>query len=193
MAARIGLAYYQGNRAPQAARWLARAVEIDREQPVVVHRFLGRARWDAGDLLGATEALEHALHLAPDDPLVLNELGYLYAERGVNLDRAVRLVRRALANLPPGVSFRVRGNIEDSLGWAHYKRGEYGVALLHLERADKAVNARKMTAPEITYHVGMAYLALGRRKPAVDSLSRAAKAGHERAQAAMKRLRAAAP
>lgn len=188
MSARIGLAYSENAVPRGAAHWLSRAIELSPGQPAVVYLRLGFARWQADDLEGATAPLEHAVALDPDDPVALNALGYLYAERGVRLDRAVTLLRRALRLLPGDASAELRWMIEDSLGWAYYQRGEYRLALPPLERADKELNAEKVTQPDVTYHLGMAYLALDRRERAVAVLRRAAEADSPAARAALKRL-----
>ena len=60
-----------------------------------------------------------ALELYPDQPLVLNYLGYSWVDQGVNLDEAFKMLRRAVDLRPND------GYIVDSLGWAHYKLGHY--------------------------------------------------------------------
>ena len=60
-----------------------------------------------------------ALELYPDQPLVLNYLGYSWVDQGVNLDEAFKMLRRAVDLRPSD------GYIVDSLGWAHYKLGHY--------------------------------------------------------------------
>ena len=60
-----------------------------------------------------------ALELYPDQPLVLNYLGYSWVDQGVNLDEAFKMLRRAVDLKPTD------GYIVDSLGWAHFKLGHY--------------------------------------------------------------------
>jgi len=64
-----------------------------------------------------------ALALEPDQPLVLNYLGYSLVELGLNLDEAVGLLRRAVAARPDN------GAMADSLGWALYKTGDVAAAV----------------------------------------------------------------
>lgn len=71
----------------------------------------------------------HALELEPDQPLVLNYLGYSWVEKGHNLDKAREMIESAVAQRPND------GYIVDSLGWVLYRLGEYKTALRHLERA----------------------------------------------------------
>ncbi len=60
-----------------------------------------------------------ALELSPDQPLVLNYLGYSWVDRGANLDQAMAMIKKAVDLRPND------GYIVDSLGWAHYRLGQY--------------------------------------------------------------------
>jgi Flp pilus assembly protein TadD len=93
-----------------------------------------------------------ALDLSPDQPVVLNYLGYSWVVRGENLDRALGMIRKAVELRPND------GNIVDSLGWALYKLGRYKEAVEQLERA---VLLRPEVA-EINEHLGDAYWRIGR-------------------------------
>ncbi|MBI1366923.1 MAG: tetratricopeptide repeat protein [Alphaproteobacteria bacterium] len=97
--------------------------------------------------------LKRAVELAPDEPTALNYLGYSWAERGVHLKEAFKLIERAVAALPQS------GAIVDSLGWAHYQLGQYEDAVDNLERAA----ALEPSDPTITDHLGDAYWRLGRK------------------------------
>ena len=94
-----------------------------------------------------------ALELQPDQPLVLNYLGYTWVDLGLNLDEAFKLLRRAVELRPTD------GYIIDSLGWAHYKLGKYDEALRELERAIQL----KPGDPVINDHLGDIYWKVGRK------------------------------
>ena len=100
--------------------------------------------------------LELALKLEPDQPYVLNYLGYTWIEHGVNLERAKTMVERAVDLRPQD------GSIVDSLGWLYYRTGEYDKAARQLERA---VELRPQDAT-INDHLGDAYWQVGRRDEA---------------------------
>ncbi len=88
-----------------------------------------------------------ALELMPDQPLVLNYLGYSWVDMGINLDRAKEMIERA-------VSLRPRdGYIVDSLGWVLFRLGDYGGAVLQLERAVEL----RPNDPIINDHLGDVY------------------------------------
>jgi tetratricopeptide (TPR) repeat protein len=93
-----------------------------------------------------------ALALHPDQPLVLNYLGYSLVDMGLNLDEALDMIRKAVELRPND------GYIVDSLGWAYYRLGRYEEAVTELERA---VSLRA-DDPVIHDHLGDAYWKAGR-------------------------------
>lgn len=97
-----------------------------------------------------------ALELQPDQPLVLNYLGYSWVDMHRNIDRATRMIERAVQLRPND------GAIVDSLGWALYRLGRYPEAVVQLERAVEL----KGGDPVITDHLGDAYWRVGRQEEA---------------------------
>jgi Flp pilus assembly protein TadD len=97
-----------------------------------------------------------ALELSPDQPMVLNYLGYGWADQGVHLDRALGMISRAVELRPQD------GYIVDSKGWVLFRLGDYSGAVGQLERA---VELRPMD-PVINDHLGDAYWRVGRRSEA---------------------------
>jgi len=93
-----------------------------------------------------------ALELFPDQPLVLNYLGYSWVDMGVNLEPALDMIRKAVELRPND------GYIVDSLGWAYYRLGRFDDAASELERA---VSLRA-DDPIINDHLGDAYWQTGR-------------------------------
>ena len=93
-----------------------------------------------------------ALELQPDQPFVLNYLGYSWVERGKNLTEARDMLERAVAQRQDD------GYIVDSMGWALYKLGEFTDAVVYLERAV----ALRPQDPVINDHLGDAYWRVGR-------------------------------
>ena len=101
----------------------------------------------------AEEDFRHALTLTPDQPLVLNYLGYSWIDQGIHLDEGFKMLRRAVSLRPED------GFIVDSLGWAHFRLGDYDEAVRELERA---VNLKPSDAT-INDHLGDAYWRAGRK------------------------------
>lgn len=108
-------------------------------------------RWDE-----AEADFKRVLELKPDYADALNYLGYSWVERGENLDEAFEMIRTAVRLEPDS------GAIIDSLGWAHYKLGQYGEARIHLEDAA----AKAPNSATIIDHLGDVYWKLGRLREA---------------------------
>jgi tetratricopeptide (TPR) repeat protein len=97
--------------------------------------------------------MKKALELQPDQPHVLNYLGYSWIDQGVHLDDGMKMIKRAVEQRPDD------GYIVDSLGWAYYKLGNYDEAVKNLERAVDL----KPEDPTINDHLGDAYWKVGRK------------------------------
>ncbi|GAC1503288.1 MAG: tetratricopeptide repeat protein [Bradyrhizobium sp.] len=96
--------------------------------------------------------MRKALELQPEQPHVLNYLGYSWIDQGVNLDEGMKMIKRAVDQRPDD------GYIVDSLGWAYYRIGNYEDAVKNLERAIDL----KPEDPTINDHLGDAYWRVGR-------------------------------
>lgn len=93
-----------------------------------------------------------ALELEPEQPYVLNYLGYSWVEMGKNFDKAEEMLKRAVALQPED------GYIVDSLGWVYYKLGRFEDAVTQLEKAVEL----KPDDPTLNDHLGDAYWQAGR-------------------------------
>jgi tetratricopeptide (TPR) repeat protein len=93
-----------------------------------------------------------ALELFPEQPHVLNYLGYSWIDQGQKLDEGMELIKLAVSKRPDD------GYIVDSLGWAYYRLGNYEEAVKHLEKAIEL----KPEDPTINDHLGDAYWRVGR-------------------------------
>ncbi len=100
--------------------------------------------------------LQAALKLRPDEPELLNYLGYSWIDRGEHLKEAMAMVEKAVASDPRS------GAMVDSLGWAYYRLGDYKQAVDKLEEAVEL----EAGDPEINNHLGDAYWKVGRRDEA---------------------------
>ncbi len=130
---------------------------------IEAYRLLGRYHVDAGRPRAAAGWYEQAVARHPDEPDILNLLGYHYAVYEFELDRAVDLLERAVVlggergDPPLRMAF-----YNDSLGWAYFVRGEYERARLFLLEAQRL-------APDLAItrrHLAEAYVALGRLEEA---------------------------
>ena len=97
-----------------------------------------------------------ALELSPNQPQILNYMGYSLLERKEKLDQAMRMILMAAEKSPDSY------HIIDSLGWAYYKTGNFEKALLYLERAMEL----ESTDPIVNDHLGDVLWMLGRKREA---------------------------
>ncbi len=104
-------------------------------------------QWDK-----AEADLKKALELYPDQPHVLNYLGYSWIDQGINLDEGMRMIKKSVEQRPDD------GYIVDSLGWAYFRLGNYDEAVKQLDRAVEL----KPTDPTLNDHLGDVYWKVGR-------------------------------
>ncbi|MDE0345797.1 MAG: tetratricopeptide repeat protein, partial [Boseongicola sp.] len=135
------------------------AIAMIRE-PVEQHWIIYFARGIAYERTGhwsqAEADFRKALELKPDQPTVLNYLGYSLLELQTNLDEALALIERAVEQRPDA------GHIIDSLGWGLYRLGRYEEAVTHMERAAEHLPID----PIVNDHLGDVYWAVGRHREA---------------------------
>jgi tetratricopeptide (TPR) repeat protein len=134
------LALYDADQDSQWFIYYARAICLER-----------MGQWEE-----AEADFRKALELNPDQPQVLNYLGYSMVERRMNLDEALAMIERAVAARPDS------GYIVDSLGWVLYRLGRYEEAVPHMERAAELMPVD----PVVNDHLGDALWAVGRHREA---------------------------
>ena len=100
--------------------------------------------------------LKKALALAPEQPLILNYLGYSWIDQGKNMKEGMKLIEKAVQLKPDD------GYIVDSLGWAHFKQANFKDAVKYLERAVEI----KPEDPTLNDHLGDAFWQVGREREA---------------------------
>lgn len=118
----------------------ARAISLERS-----------GQWEA-----AEKGFREALRLNPDQPGVLNYLGYSYVEKKQNLTEALEMIQKAVEGRPDDAY------ITDSLGWAYYRLGRYEEAVVQMERSVELMP----TDPLLNDHLGDVYWAVGRKREA---------------------------
>ena len=118
--------YRKAKDYPNAIKAMHTVVELD-PQSDRVHFALGALYDESKDKDKTIEYMQKAIELNPDYAAALNYLGYTYADLGVELDRAERLIIRAL-EIAPNDGFYI-----DSLGWVYYRKGDYPRAIQHLK------------------------------------------------------------
>ncbi len=155
---RLGEVYNSLDRQAEAADAFGRALAVrteseDSQAEWALWLMRGGALDQADNWPEALGALRQAYRLAPEQPFVLNYLGYAQLARRENVAEAERLIREAHRLAPDNAA------ITDSLGWALYLKGELPEAIALLEQAAEGEPADV----EINEHLGDAYFAAGRR------------------------------
>lgn len=128
-----------------------------------LHFSRGIAYSRSGDSISAEEDFRSALAIRPDQPQVLNYLGYSLVEEQRKLDEALDMIERAVAASPDS------GYIVDSLGWVYYRLGRYDEAVEQMERAVEL----EAVDPVVNDHLGDVYWAVGREREAIFQWKRA--------------------
>ncbi len=160
--------YRKAKDYPNAIKAMHTVVELDPKSDRV-HFALGALYDESKDKDKTIEYMQKAIELNPDYAAALNYLGYTYADLGVELERAERLIIRAL-EIQPDDGFYI-----DSLGWVYYRKGDYPRAIEQLEKAVHLV----VDDPVIIEHLGDAYLKAGKPGKALQSYRDALKAATE--------------
>jgi tetratricopeptide (TPR) repeat protein len=174
---RVGWILYHAKRYPEAAQEYERLLEKHgAKQQSEIREALRSAKLALSNIAlemdnfpQAVEWLEQVLDEYPEDPGALNDLGYLWAERGVHLQRALQMTQQAVAAEPDNKAYR------DSLGWAYYRLGRYEEALKELEVATTGAPG---DGPDgvLLDHLGDTLHKLGRQDEAIAAWKRAATA-----------------
>jgi Flp pilus assembly protein TadD len=111
----------------------------------------------------AREYYQKVLKINPRFPPAANNLAYLYAERGGNIDEALHLAQSAKQQVPDDP------HISDTLGWVYYKKNIFSRAIVYLKEANEKIRDN----PVMKYHLGMAYYRNGDKENAKKELKRA--------------------
>lgn len=154
--------YQSRERYEKSIPVLERALELDPDSTSLLF-WLAAANERSGKKGQAEDLLQQLLAIDPYFAPALNYLGYMWAEAGENLERALLLVQQAVEIEPDNGAFI------DSLGWAHFRLGQYEEARGFLERAASLVG----DDPVVYEHLGDLYVALGRLEQAREVYERA--------------------
>ncbi len=155
---------FERRYAEAAPHYDAAIARIDTPHPSQWSVFFSRGitRERTGRWEEAEADFRKALELSPEQPSVLNFLGYSYVEKRINLDEALGMIERAVIARP------YDGYIRDSLGWVYYRLARYDEAVREMERAVELVPLD----PVLNDHLGDTYWAVGRIREAEFQWSR---------------------
>lgn len=160
-----------GKKYEEAEQLMRQSVEADPENDRLLFNYAILLH----DMQRETEShtvMERVLRLNPKNSDALNFVAYGLAEKGGDLNRALELIHRALAERPND------GYYLDTLGWVHYQRGEYKDAEEVLSRAASAVSEDIV----IQEHYADALVRLGKFEKAAEVYRNALERGRDKAQ-----------
>ncbi len=120
---------------------------------------------NSGDHNAALLIMQKIIEIKPDNAAALNFVGYSWADKKINLDKALDYIQRAIELKPEN------GYIHDSLGWVYYRLGKIEQALKELEAAAKL----SPNDPSILDHLGDVYLESGRVQQALEAYKKSVK------------------
>ena len=135
----------------------------------------------AGDAAGAEKVFLKLLELRPNDAATLNYLGYMWADQGVQLERAKEMLERAVAREPRNAAYL------DSLGWAYFRLGQMPEAERNLREAYR----REPSDPTIEEHIGDLEAREGNVEGAIRHWEKALDLKHEEPDRVREKLRRA--
>ena len=165
------IAYLYLSSLYEESKDLAVAEKILREGIVLIprspdlHYALGVIYEKENRFADSIKSMEAVLNIDPDNAEALNFIGYSYADRGMNLDEAEKMIQRAIQIKPDS------GYMIDSLGWVHFKKNKFESAVKHLKRALELL-------PEdanIMEHLADVYIKTGQLKEAQELYRKALK------------------
>jgi tetratricopeptide (TPR) repeat protein len=176
---RLGRFYAATGKTQKTIEIYEKALEVRPDDPKF-HHYLGMLYELGGDSDRAISRYEDAIRLDPDLAEAKNNLAYIYADRGQNLDRALDLAQDAKTLLPDNPS------VSDTLGWVLFKRGVPAAAISYLKDAEAATKAGDASLGMVRHHLALAYEANGDTEEAIAALDRSLAAVTEHSEAMRK-------
>jgi len=158
----MGLGYGRAKQYDQAEKYFQQALQLKPSDPSIILA-LGNLHQQQSQTQEAEEYFLKVLDLQPDNATALNNLGYLWADQGVNLEKSLELIDRALKQEPDNPAFL------DSYGWSLYQLGRLSEAEDYLNRAKELLS----TDPDVYHHLGDLYFKQGKLKLARQSWQKA--------------------
>ena len=155
-----GLAYSYEEKHHLAEQYMKKAITIDQND--LYYFYLATVLEKRKKVNETISTLKQAIKRNPRNARACNYLGYLYADKNMNLEESYRLIQCALEIEPNN------GAYLDSLGWVYYRKGNYKKALSQLLKAETELNREGSSDPVVFDHIGDTYKKTGNIKKAID-------------------------
>ncbi len=177
---RLARFYSATGRLDETVKTYEQAIEVRPDQ-ANLHHFLGVLYELGGQRERSQARYEDAIRLDPNLGEAKNNLAYLLADKGEDLDRALDLAQEAKTQLPDNAS------VADTLGWVLYKRGIPSAAISYLKEAEAGTDPNDASIGVVRHHLALAYEANGDIEQAREALSRALSSLEKQLQTARSR------
>lgn len=154
--------YGQEEMFQKAVKVLEKGLKHSPDNPTLLFR-LGITLDQGGDRDQGLETMKKVIELDPENSSALNYLGYSYADMGIHLNYALTLIQKAHSLDPDN------GHITDSMGWIHYKLGNFETALKYLQKAVEQTDNEAV----VVEHLGDVFTKLDNYKEAIKAYTKA--------------------
>jgi tetratricopeptide (TPR) repeat protein len=156
---------YEENKKLLSAEEILREGLLVAPQSTDLHYSLGVLYEKTNRFQESIQEMEFVLKTDPDNAEALNFIGYSFADRGINLEEAEKMIKKAL-DLKPGNSY-----MTDSLGWVYFRQNRMDMAIKYLKEASDALPVDATIAE----HLGDAYSKAGMTREAIEIYTKALK------------------
>ena len=162
----MGLTYFMMEKYRESVDYFSRAIEIEPSNPSHYY-FRAMAYEKIGYTQDTIVDLKKIIQMDPANSISYNFLGYLYAEKNIELEESLKLIKKAIDIEPDNPAY------QDSLGWVLYKYGKYEESLHHLQLARQLMEEKKEEDPTVYDHLGDVLLKMNDLNSARESYEKA--------------------
>lgn len=162
----MGITYFLMEKYRESVDYFSRAIEMEPSNPAFYY-FRAMAYEKIGYTQDTIVDLKKIIQIDPSNSLSYNFLGYLYAEKNIELEESLKLIRKAIDIEPDNPAYR------DSLGWVLYRYGKYEESLHHLQLARQLMEEKKEEDPTVYDHLGDVLLKMNDLNSARESYEKA--------------------
>ena len=162
----LGLTYFMMEKYRESVDYFTRAIEYEPSNPTHYY-FRAMAYEKIGYTQDTIVDLKKIIELDPSNSVSYNFLGYLYAEKNIELEESLKLIKKAIDIEPDNPAY------QDSFGWVLYRYGKYEESLHHLQLARQMMEEKKEEDPTVYDHLGDVLLKMNNINSARESYEKA--------------------
>ncbi len=164
----IGLTHFLNGNYPESIKFYTKAIRLE-PQKAYYYYYRASSYEKLGYISEVRKDIQKSWEINPNFAQAYNFLGYLYAEKNIELEESFRLIKKAIELEPDNPAF------QDSLGWIYYQKGNLEEALYHLQLAVELMEEKNEKDGVVYDHIGDIYFKLGDTQTAKDYWQKALK------------------